>query len=560
MTDRPWLKFYDDGVPHSIDYEAVTIPESLDRAARRCADRPALTFMNTQLSYREFKDHVDRFATALHTMGVTQGGRVAIQLPNLPQTAIAYYATLRLGAHAVMTNPLYTPREVVHQWNDANTTVAVVLDALYDRTLQPVRDQLPVEHYVIASVAEYLRFPLNVLAPLKLKRQSPPMTAKIRPAPHIRFFRELIDQTSPQPPPVDIGIDDVAMLQYTGGTTGLSKGAMLTHRNIMSNAQQLLAWTNAGDGEEVWMACLPFFHIYGLTVALIVGVHRGAQLILIPNPRDTASIVKSVVKHRVTMLPAVPAMYNAINEYPGVERVDLSSVRICNSGSAPLPVEVLKRFEELTGARITEGFGLTETSPVTHSNPLLHRKVGSIGVPLPDTDAKVVDMETGLTEMPHGEEGELILRGPQIMKGYLDRPEDTAQMIRDGWLYSGDLAVMDTDGYFFIVGRKKDMILCSGYNVYPDEIDRVLMGHPGVSEAATIGVPDAKRGETVKSFVVRADGHSVTSDELIAYCQQELAAYKVPRLIEFRDSLPKSTVLKILRRTLRDEELAKQTQ
>ncbi len=269
--------------------------------------------------------------------------------------------------------------------------------------------------------------------------------------------------------------------------------------------------------------------------------------------------MKNVVKHRVTMLPAVPAMYNAINQYPGVERLDLSSVKICNSGSAPLPVEVLHRFEELTGARITEGFGLTETSPVTHSNPLSHRKVGSIGVPLPDTDAKVVDMDTGTRELPPGEEGELIVRGPQVMKGYLDRPDETADMIRDGWLYTGDLAVMDEDGYFYIVGRKKDMILCAGYNVYPDEVDRVLMGHPAVSEAATIGIPDEARGETVKSFVVLHTGHTVTPDDLRAYCREELAAYKVPRFIEFRESLPKSTVLKILRRELREEELAKRS-
>ena len=283
----------------------------------------------------------------------------------------------------------------------------------------------------------------------------------------------------------------------------------------------------------------------------------GGAIVLVPNPRDIPLIVKNIVKHRVTLFPAVPAIYNAVNQQPGIEKVDMSSIKVCNSGSAPLPVDVLKRFEELTGGKITEGYGLTETSPVTHSNPINKRKVGSIGVPLSDTDTKIVDIETGTKPVAPGEEGELLLRGPQIMKGYWNKPDETAKTIKDGWLYTGDLAVMDEDGYHFIVGRKKDMILASGYNVYPDEVDRVLMAHPAVLEAATIGIPDEKRGETVKSFIVLKPGQPVTGDELSKYCQQELAAYKVPKIIEFRDALPKSTILKILRRELRDEELAK---
>ncbi len=559
MDTRPWHKFYEDGVPASIDFEDVNIPEILERSAERYADRPALAFLNTRLTYVELKREVDRLATALTTMGVTKHSRVAIHLPNLPQTVIAYLATLRLGAQVVMTNPLYTAREIVQQWTDAETTVAVVLDHLFEGRIKPVRDKLPVKHYVVASIPEYLRFPLNLLAPLKLRRLTPPMIARVEPELGVHFFRKLINATDPNPPSVNIAMDDVAMLQYTGGTTGVSKAAMLTHRNISYNVQQLSAWNTQREfGREALLACLPYFHIYGLTVSMNMPLYMGALMILIPDPRDTPAMVKAISKYRVTLFPGVPAIYNAINHFPEVEKLDLSSVKVCNSGSAPLPVEVLHRFEKLTGGKITEGFGLTETSPVTHSNPIHGtRKVGSIGVPLPDTDAKIVDLEDGAIEMPVGKEGELVIKGPQVMSGYWNMPDETATVIRDGWLYTGDIAKVDQDGFCFIVGRKKDMILCSGYNVYPDEIDRVLMAHPAVLEAATIGLPDERRGETIKSFVVPKPDHSPTPEELIAHCREQLAPYKLPRAIEFRKSLPKSTVLKILRRRLQEEEMSK---
>ncbi|MFQ5702658.1 MAG: long-chain fatty acid--CoA ligase [Gemmatimonadales bacterium] len=558
MPQRPWHAAYDPGVPAALDYEDLTIPDVLDRSARLYAESPALIFHNCTLTYAQFKSEVDRLATAMAALGVRKDSRVAIQLPNLPQTAIAYYATLRLGAQAVMTNPLYTATEIVHQWTDAGVMVAVVLDSLFKYRIEPVIDKLPVKQYIAASIPDYLHFPLNFLARLKLKRQDPPMVARVEPTERVRLFRKTIQSVAPNPPVVDIAMDDVAMLQYTGGTTGVSKGAMLTHRNISYNLQQIARWNpNAVMGKEVLLACLPYFHIYGLTVSMNMPVYLGAAMILVPNPRDIAGMLKSIRKFRVTMFPAVPAIYSGINQQRGVEELDLSSIGVCNSGSAPLPVDVLERFEKLTGGRITEGYGLTETSPVTHSNPLMKRKVGSIGVPLPDTDAKIVDLENGTDEMPTGKEGELILQGPQIMKGYWNRPDETAQMIVDGWLHTGDIAVQDEEGYFYIVGRKKDMILCSGYNVYPDEVDRVLMGHPAVLEAATIGIPDEKRGETVKSFVVLKPGGTATERDLVEHCREQLAAYKVPRLIEFRESLPKSTVLKILRRELREQELAK---
>ena len=559
MEPRIWHRSYDGGVPPDIEFEEIPLPRVLERSARTHGDAPAVIFLNCRVTYRQLKEEVDRFATALAGLGVTRDTRVAIQLPNLPQTVIAYYATLSLGAQAVMTNPLYVEREITHQWNDAGCAVAVVADFLFEGRLRGIRHELPVKRYIIASIPDYLRFPLNLLAPIKLGKTRPPSIAKVEPDEGIRFMKTLIRTTSPDPPKVALAMDDLALLQYTGGTTGLSKGAMLTHRNLSYNAQQVGAWfTDATPGREVCLAALPYFHVFGMTVSMNYPVLVAAAMVLMPNPRDISQMAKAIATHRVTMFPGVPAMFNAINNFPGVDTLDLSSVTSCFSGSAPLPNDVLERFERLTGSKIVEGFGLTETSPVTHTNPLKGtRKIGSIGVPVPGTDARVVDLANGVTEVPTGTEGELIIKGPQVMKGYWNKPDATRDMIRDGWLYTGDIAIVDPDGYFFIVGRQKDMILAGGYNIYPDEVDRVLMGHPAVLEAATIGLPDQKRGETVKSFVVLKTGHAATTEELIEYCRKELAAYKIPRQIEFRAELPKSTVLKILRRELRDEELAK---
>lgn len=559
MFTRPWHRSYEPGIPTEVAFEDVTLVDFLERSAAEFPDRPALIFLNTRIPYREFKDQVDRLATALASLGVTRGTRVAIQTPNLPQFVIAYYGILRAGGVATPTNPLYTPREIEHQWTDAGADVAIVMDYLFAGRIAPIRDRLPVRHYIVASFPEYLRFPLSLLAPLRLKRQKPPLMARVAPSPGVHRFRTLLRRTHPAPPARSLALDDPATLLYTGGTTGISKGAELTHRNLSYNVQQLNAWNpRAERGREVMLGMLPLFHSYGLTVAMNVAVALGSALVLIPNPRDIPAIMRAIARHRVTMAPMVPATFNAITQHPKVRSFDLASVKMCNSGSAPLPVEVLQRFEALTGGKITEGFGLTETSPVTHSNPIYgRRKEGSIGVPLPSTDARIVDLEQGTRDLPPGEVGELLVAGPQVMRGYWNRPDETAKVLRDGWLYTGDLARMDDDGFFFIEGRKKDMILCSGYNVYPDEIDRVLMAHPAVLEAASIGVPDERRGESVKSFVVLRPGRQATAEELVAYCREQLAPYKVPRSIEFRPELPKSSVLKVLRRELRAQELAK---
>ena len=560
MENNRWFDQYEEGVPHNINFEDIPVPDFLEKAVRNYPESPAIFFLNCKLSYRQLKEEVDRFATALAGLGVRKGTRVAVQAPNIPQTAIAYLAIQRLGAHAVMTNPLYMPREIEHQWNDAQVEVAITMDFIWDQKVRAIRDKVSVREYIIASVPEYLGFPLNLLAPFKLKKTDPPSIAKVKAEPGVHFFRKLVRSAAAAPPQVDISMDDIAVIQYTGGTTGVSKGAMLTHRNLSYNVQQVRSWfTGLEPGKEVLLAALPFFHIFGLTVCLTWPVAVGAAIVLQANPRDIEGMVNRITKHRVTLFPALPALFNAINQYPNVENLDLSCIKRCFSGSAPLPEDIQTKFEQLTGAIIVEGFGLTETSPVVTANPCMgKRKIGHIGLPIPGTDVRIVDPESGLPEVPVGETGELIVRGPQVMKGYLNREQETSNTIRNGWLYTGDLAVMDEEGYFKIVGRKKDMIIASGYNIFPDEIDRVLMAHEKVFESCTIGVPDQKRGETVKAFIVMQPDQSVTTEELKAFCSKEMAAYKVPTAWEFRDELPKSAMMKLLRRELRDEEIAKQ--
>jgi long-chain acyl-CoA synthetase len=555
--DRIWTKHYDDGVPAELTLEDHTVVDYLDDAVRKWPDRPAVTLKGKTLTYRQLGEEVDRFATGLAKLGVGKDSRVALWMPNVPPMMIAYFATLRLGAQVVNTNPLYVEREIEHQFNDAGVTVVVTLDFLWWNKLRGIMDRTGVEHVVVTSIPDYLPFPLNLLAPLKLKKTG--QYVKVPKEDNVHFFKEMVKGNEPAPPKADVSPDDLAVLQYTGGTTGLSKGAMLTHRNLSANLQQGGAvFTGAVPGEEVFLACLPYFHVFGMTACMLIPVMMGAHVVLVPNPRDIDDQVKSIARYRVTMYPSLPALFGAINNHPKADSMDLSSVKYCFSGSAPLPVEVLQRFEELTGSKITEGFGLTESSPITHANPLDGlRKVGSVGVPVPNTDMKVVDVETGEQELGLNQEGELCIKGPQIMAGYWNRPEETAKTLRDGWLYTGDLARIDDDGFTFIVGRKKDMIVASGYNIYPDEVDQVLFSHPAVLEAATIGVPDEKRGETVKSFVVLKPDASATEDEIMEFCRRELAPYKVPRSVEFIDELPKSSALKILRRELRDREMSR---
>lgn len=560
METRVWHQHYDPKTPPEIEIEALTLPDFLDRSVKRFGDRPILHFMNMSMTYAQFREEVDRLATGLAGMGVQEGTRVAIQMPNMPQVPIAYYAAMELGAEVVLTNPLYTEREIEHQWHDSKCEVALVADFIFDQKLKGMRERLPIRHFVVAGIGDYMRFPLNWLAPFKLRRADPPLSAKFEESDTVHDFRKVIKRNTAAPPRVRRSLDEVAVLQYTGGTTGVSKGAVLTHGNLSANIQQINAWFSGVElGREVCMTALPIFHVFGMTVCMNWSVFTGAAMAIVPNPRDFKMLAKTVVKHRVTLFPGVPALFNALNHLPGIETMDVSSVKSCFSGSAPLPLDTMRRFEELTGSIIVEGFGMSETSPVTHVNPLKGvRKEGSVGIPVSNTDARIVDIDDPTKVMPTGESGELVVRGPQVMRGYLGRDDETQKTIVNGWLHTGDLATCDEDGYFFIVGRKKDMINASGFKVFPDEVDEVLMSHPKILEAATIGVPDECRTETVKSFIVLQPGQKMDRDEVREFCKEGLAPYKIPYDVEFIDELPKSTVMKVLRRELRDREIAKQ--
>lgn len=560
LGEKRWHPHYDEGVPTSIDFEEVPLHRFVARAAEKWGDRPAISFLNCSFTYSQLEDKVNRCATALRNLGVKEGSRVAIQLPNLPQTVIAFHGAIRAGAEVVMTNPLYTLREMEHQWADAGCDLAIVADFIFEETIQPNRSKLRPKTYIVAHIPDYLRFPLNLLAPIKLAKASPKRYAKVKAGDGVHEFKKLVEGTAPNPPELSVGMDDICVLQYTGGTTGLSKGAVLTHRNLVCNAQQIHTWFPKVDpGREVTLNCLPMFHVFGLSVAMNWSIWSGAKMVVVPNPRDIPALVKAITKHRVTLFPGVPALFNAINNFPGVENLDMTSVKSCFSGSAPIARDVQERFEALTKSTIIEGFGMSETSPVTHVNPLYGmRKIGSIGIPVSNTDAKIVDAEDDTKELGVGEEGELLVRGPQVMQGYWNREEESAETLKGGWMHTGDLASMDEDGYFRICGRKKDMINCSGLKVFPDEVDEVLMAHPAILEAATIGVPDPERGETVKSFIVLNEGASLTEEEVESYAREQLAAYKIPRKVQFMDELPKSSVMKILRRELRDMEEGQQ--
>jgi long-chain acyl-CoA synthetase len=554
MSDRPWLQHYDEGVPADLEIEETLVSEWLSRAAREFPDRTAVVFKSVRLSYRQLDQEVDCLATAFERMGVGPGVRIAVHLPNVPQAVIGYLAALRAGGEVVLTNPMYTGPEIEHQWHDAGCEVAVTADFLFDRILKERRESLPIREYVIASIPEYLPAPIRWLAPFKLKKLNPPLWAKIDAEDHVHRFRELVKRTPARPHPT-LDFNGTAVLQYTGGTTGLSKGAVLTHKNLSVNVQQVDAWLSQSEsGTEVMLACLPLFHSFGMTVSMNWAVSRAMTIVLVPDPRDENALFDAVEQEGVTVFPGVPAIYNALNHHPRTETVNFSTVRACICGSAPISVEVMRKFEDMTGSVIVEGFGLSETSPVATCNPVFgDRRPGWIGIPVSSTRAKVVDADDTTRELPPGEEGELLLAGPQVMQGYWNRPEETAQVLLEGgWLATGDLAIMSEDGFFRVVGRKKDMINCSGFKVYPDEVDAVLIEHEAVLEAATIGVPHEERGETVRSYVVLNEGAAATIDDLQAWCRERLAPYKVPREVEFIEELPKSTVMKVLRRELRD--------
>lgn len=555
MRNEPWHSFYEHEVQPQLDYPIKPLTALLNEAAENYPENEALYFIGKKMTYRKLREEAFRFANALSSLGIGKGDRVALMLPNCPQYVIAYYGALYTGAVIVQTNPLYVESELERHLNDAGAKAIVCLDLVYPR-LRAVRGAVPsLEQVVVTSIKDFLPFPKNMLYPLVQKRKGAPLPQIDASAERVHFFAKLLSASPSRPleAPVD-PLNDVAVLQYTGGTTGLSKGAMLTHYNLVANALQCRAWMHKmREGRESVLAAVPLFHVYGMTVCMNLGVLAGARLVLLPR-FEIDPMLDLIHSQEPTLFPGAPTMYIAIINHPHVGRYKLSSIQCCISGSAPLPQSVQTQFEKLSGGRLVEGFGLTEASPVTHANPIWgKRKNGSIGLPWPDTLCKIVDTTTG-DELPPGEVGELIVKGPQVMRGYWNNQQETSAVLKDGWLHTGDLGYMDEEGYFYIVDRKKDMINAGGLKVYPREVEEVLFGHPAVQEAAVIGVSDAYRGETVKAFIVCKAGVDTNEAELDAFCRARLAAYKIPRVYEFRRELPKTFVGKVLRRVLADEE------
>lgn len=554
--EKPWLKFYEAGVPATIDYPDTNMSEVLANTTRKHPDHTATIFKGARLTYGELNELVDKFAAGLQQLGVKKGDRVAVHLPNCPQFPISYYAILRAGGIVVPCNPTYVAREMEHQLSDSGAEVIITLSAFYPLVKQ-IRDKTRLRHVVVAKIKTYLPGLLRLLFTLA-KEKKEGHAVDISGDANTHWFEDVLAGAPAKPTPVDLDGDDTAVLMYTGGTTGVSKGAELTHQNILVNAVQCKHWLKTPEATEVILTTLPLFHSYGMTTCMNTSMYSANSMILVPNPRDLKDVLDSINKYQPTVYPGVPAMYVAINNDPGVlsGKYNVKSIRACVSGAAGLPVEVQKTFEEITGGKLVEGYGLSEATPVTHANPIFgENRVGTIGVPWPDTDAVIMDLETGEKALPPGEIGELCIRGPQVMKGYWNMPEETAETLKGGWLHTGDIAKMDEDGYFQIVDRKKDMILgAGGFNIYPREIEDVLYEHPKVKEVAAAGIPVAGKGERIKVYIVLKEGETATEEEIIQFCRENMAPYKVPKFVEFRTELPKTMVGKILRRVLVEED------
>lgn len=550
--EKPWLKYYDPGVPSTIAYPSIPVTAFLDRAAQRYPMRPCTIFRGNHLTYAQVDALSNHLGRVLRWLGLEKGHRVGILLPNCPQFVLAFYAILKAGGVVVAMNPAYKERELAYQIADAGVELIIGL-----RSLAPV----------LASLSEYTplqRWLLTDFDDLSaLAAWQPSQAGSIELGQEMDLLPLLHVGLKNLPPLPAVEPGDAAIFQYSGGTTGVPKAAIGLHRNLVANTLQFRHWlVGLKDGEEVALAAIPLFHVYGMVIAMNVGVALGASLVLVDNPRDTDDLVDHIRRYRVTLFPGVPALYQAINRHPGVQRgeVDLSSVKACISGSAPLLRETKLEFERLTGGRLMEGYGLSEAPTATHCNPMLgENRVGSIGLPLPDVDCRIVDVDDGITPKSAGEAGELIIRGPQIMAGYHRRPEETAQTLRDGWLYTGDIAYMDDDGFFYLVDRKKDLIKVGGFQVWPREVEEVIATHPGVREVAVAGVPHPERGEYVKAWVVTEPGATLDLDEIRRWCQGFLARYKIPEEVEFVPSLPRSSVGKVLRRELVRQEIEKST-
>jgi long-chain acyl-CoA synthetase len=551
--ERSWHRSYPPAVPKEIAFERITLPEVLTRTARRFPRRAALNYMGRLIGYEKLDAMVNAFARALVGMGVKKGDTVAMLLPNIPQVVIANYAAWRIGAVAAQNNPLYTERELTYQLDDSDATVLVTLDLLLPRALK-IRAGTKIRHIVTCHISDYLPFPKKQLFPF-VKKQ---MYKKVEPQDGVSEFLNLMRGRDTSPLANEAAWDDVGTLIYTGGTTGVSKGVMLTHANMSCNVQQLKSWFyDIEDGNASILAIFPFFHSAGFTGMQNFSVWGGWTDVLVPRP-EPAVIIELLKKYRPEFMPGVPTIFIGLLNTPEFRSMDLRFIRGFIAGAAPLSVETINDLKNLTGGDLINVYGLTETSPMGTASPWRGNiKPGTVGVPFPSTDLKIVDVDTGTKEVEQGASGEICFQGPQVMKGYYKKPGETANVLKDGWLFTGDIGFLDEDGYLTIVDRKKDMIVAAGYNIFPQEIDEILFSHPKVLEACTIGIPDAYRGEAPKAYVVPRPGETIDRDELVAFLKERLAAYKVPKDIEIMNELPKSAVGKILRKELRDLERKK---
>ncbi|GAB4025664.1 AMP-binding protein [Spirosoma koreense] len=558
LNPYPWRRFYPKDVPVDINPDAYpSLGALLEEGCRRFKDRPAYACLGKQMTFGELDKLSEQFASFLQNdVKLQKGDRIAIQMPNTLQYPVAMFGALRAGLAVVNTNPLYTPREMQHQFKDSGAKAIVIL-ANFAANLEKILDRTDIQHVVVTQLGDLLGFPKKQLVNAVVK-----YVKKLVPAYHLPdaiSFNEALSKGATQPfRPVAVSNTDLAFVQYTGGTTGVSKGAMLTHRNIISNVECQHYWlkpVHIPDGQGIMVAALPLYHVYALTTNALAALKSGSMNLLITNPRDMNAFIDDLKKYKITGFTGVNTLYNGLLNHPRITEVDFSHLKVTSAGGMALQTSVAERWTKLTGNTPCEGYGLTETSPVLSSNPTDGTvRVGTIGIPWPSTEMKII-REDG-TDAPLGEPGEIVARGPQVFIGYYNRPDETAKSMLGDWFKTGDVGVMNEDGFFKIVDRKKDMILVSGFNVYPNEIEDVVAQCPGVLEVACIGVPDDKSTEVVKIFVVRKDPN-LTAETIKAFCRENLTPYKVPRIIEFRDELPKSNVGKILRRPLRDEELEK---
>ena len=543
VNDKPWFNSWPAEVPKRTKYPQVPLQEILHKSALIFPQKTAIAYGEQEITYSQLDELSNKFANAIAKLGVEKGDRVAIFLPNIPQFIIAYFGILKAGAIVTAISPLHREREVEYQLNDSGAETIVVLDSLYP-IIERVKAKTKLRMVVVTGLDDYGS-----------------KNASFSRVPNTYSFKKLVVEASQNQPKMQFNPEeDLAALQYTGGTTGTAKGAMLTHKNLLSNALAFAAWIRGTTANETFLTALPLFHIYGMTTSMTVPISLAAKMVLMPR-FEPAKALEAIQKHGVTVFCGVPTMYSVLLANSELVKYDLTSIRVCISGASSLPPQVQKKFMQITGGFLAEGYGLTEASPVTHCNPVDRTmktvKVGSIGLPLPDTDARIVDLVTGETTLEQGETGELAVKGPQVMKGYWRKPEETALVFRDGWLLTGDIARMDEDGYFYITDRKKDLIKYKDYSVYPRELEDVLYEHPAVKLCAVVGKPDKLAGEVPKAFIVLKEGIAASAEEIMAFINDKVASYKAIREVEFRKELPISSAGKVLRRLLVEEEKAK---